>query len=241
MSAIPVAPHYFRQRLWVQVGAAALTPTLTLPADPRALVLVVNASGDRTYERVNRAAATALWGADLATLEADLLTREEAVEDADTPAFRFDLDFIAGRIAAVLTAAAGVPALRALETGVFAAGPCAAGALVAAAERPDLIQSLACRSARLELVGSALVYVRAPVLLLLGERDVAHRDAHYAAMTLLPPRSHLEIVKDARHLLDRPADVRRVGQQAADWFRDTLGPRWAIAGRGVGPVELAGV
>lgn len=112
--------------------------------------------------------------------------------------------------------------------------------LVAAAERPDLVSSIVCRSARPELAGSALAYVRAPVLMLLGGRDIAHREASDMAMTLLPPRSRLQTIEGARHLLDRPEDVRRVAELAVNWFRDTLTARWVIAGRWTGPVpELA--
>jgi pimeloyl-ACP methyl ester carboxylesterase len=223
--------------MWVRIGSFTLTPTLMLIEEPRGLVLVANASGDRTYDRVNHQVAVALWWAGFAVLEADLLTREEAIADAECSAFRFDMDFIAGRIAAVLTSANKIPALRTLEAGIFAAGPCAAGALVAAAERPDLVQSIVCRSARPELADGALVYVHAPVLLVLGERDLAHRGGHASAMTLLPPRSHLEMLANARHLLDRPEDIAGVTTLAVQWFGDTLTPRWVIAGTWLGPVR----
>jgi putative phosphoribosyl transferase len=235
MRATGVSPSILNHRVSVQVGTATLTLTVTLPSEPRALVLVPSASGDRTYEGVNRAVTCALWEAGFATVEADLLTPSEAAEDAETSAFRFDLDLIAERTAAVLEWAHGVPALRTLEAGIFAAGTCAAGALVAAADRPELIQSVVCRSARPELARRALAYVHAPVLLVLGQRDLAHRDTHETAMTLLPPRSRLEVVPNARHLLDRPEDVRRVATLAIDWLRDSLTSRWVIAGMWLGP------
>jgi dienelactone hydrolase len=213
-----------RRRVPVKVGPYVLRPRLTLPESPRGLVLVASASGDRTYERVNRTVAASLRDAGFATVEADLLTREETVDDAETSAARFDLDLIAARVAAVLTSVKEIPAVQDLEVGMFAAGPCAAGVLVAAADRPDLIASVVCRSGRPELAAGALAHVSAPVLLLLGERDIAHHDEHRLAMTLLPARSRLEIIPGGRHLLDRPADVRRVAELSASWFGDTLAP-----------------
>jgi pimeloyl-ACP methyl ester carboxylesterase len=228
------------QRVSVNIAGAMLTPALTIPLQPRGLVVVPSASGDRTYERANRAVTTALWEAGFATLEVDLFTHAEAVEDAESCVFRNDMDLIAGRMAGILQWVNSVRPLRTLEIGIFAAGTCASGALVTAAERPDLIQSIACRSARLEQARDALVYVHAPVLLMLGERDIAHRAEHATAMTLLPPRSHLEIVPGARHLLDRPEDIPRVAALAIGWFGETLTPRWVMAGTWVGPVrELA--
>lgn len=232
MSTTRVLNHRTR----VPIGRIVLTPTATVPAKPRALVVVPRASGDRTYDRVNRAVTSALWEAGFATVEVDLLLPYEAIEDAERSTFRYDMDLIAGRLAAILEWANGVPLLSDLEVGVFAAGPCAAGALVAAAERPDLIQSIACRSGRPELAPGALAYVHAPVLLMLGERDLAHRADHAAAMTLLPPRSRLEMVPDGRHLLDRPQDVRRVAALAIKWFGETLMSRWVAAPGGVAPV-----
>jgi putative phosphoribosyl transferase len=237
MSPTRIPRRLLSQRIAVPVGSAVLTATLTEPADPRALVLVPSASGDRTSDRANRAVTSALWDAGFATVEVDLLTRQEARDDAEHSALRFDLDLIAGRIAATLEWAKHVPGLQSLEVGVFAAGTCTAGALVAAAERRDLIQSIVCRSARPELAAGALTYVQAPVLLLLGERDIAHRDEHAVAMTLLPPRSRLAVIPNARHLLDRPADVRRVAGLAITWFGETLASRWVAIGTWTGPVR----
>jgi putative phosphoribosyl transferase len=238
MSATTAHSTIIRRRVRVQIGPSTLMPRLTVPERPRALVLVPSASGDRTYEGVNRVIAVSLWQVGFATLEADLLTREEAIADAETSAARFDVDLIGARTAAVLTWAHQMPAVQELEIGAFAAGPCAAGVLVAAAERPDLIQSVVCRSARPELAAGALAYVSAPVLLLLGERDTAHNDEHRMAMTLLPPRSRLEIIPGARHLLDRPADILRVAQLSACWLGETLTSRFILAG--ASPVRNAG-
>lgn len=108
MSATSAYLSILRRRMCVHVGTSVLTPKLTLPEEPRALVVVANASGDRTYERVNHIVTVAFWAAGFATLEAHLLTREEAIEDAETSAFRFDMDFIARRVAALLASAASV-------------------------------------------------------------------------------------------------------------------------------------
>jgi hypothetical protein len=74
MSTSPVPSSIVRHRVRVQIGTATLEPKLTLPEEPRALVLVANASGDRTYDSVNRTIAASLWAAGFATLEASLVT-----------------------------------------------------------------------------------------------------------------------------------------------------------------------
>jgi putative phosphoribosyl transferase len=202
MSPTLVPPRLINRTVCIPAGAALLPCSLTVPREPRALVVIANAGGDRSYKRVNRATAAALAYAGFATLEVNLRTPEET--------------------AAVLVWANRTPAFQTLDVGVFATGPCAAGVLVAAAEYPDLIQSVISCFASPELAGSALADVQAPVLLLLGERDIAHRDDYRMAMTVLPPRSHLEIIPDARHLLH---DILRVADLAARWFGHTLTSR----------------
>lgn len=202
MSATLLPPRLINRTVCVPAGTALLPCSLTVPREPRALVLVANAAGDRSYKRLNRAAAAALAYAGFATLEVSLGTPEET--------------------AAVLLWVTRTPVFQTLDVGVFAAGSCAAGVLVAAAEHPDLVQSVISCFASPELAGSALADVRAPVLLLLGERDIAHRDDSHVAITVLPPRSHLEIIPDARHLLH---DILRVADLAARWFGNTLTSR----------------
>jgi putative phosphoribosyl transferase len=230
-------PRVLSQRIMVPAGGAVLTPVVTLPTQPRGLVLIPSASGDRVYERVNGAVASALWEAGFVTVEVDLFTSQEAREDAETARYRYDMDLVAARMASILEWVHHTAPLHALEVGILAAGTCSAAALVAAAERPELIQSIVCRSARPELVPGVIAHVHAPVMLLLGERDIAHRDSHLETMIRLPASSRLEIVPNARHLLDRPEDIQRVASLAAAWFGDSLSSDWASAGCWRGPVR----
>jgi putative phosphoribosyl transferase len=226
MSATLTSPRFIHQRVPVNACGATLMPSLTLPAEPRGLVVVTDASGDRTYTRGNRSVAARLQRAGFATLEVDLLTLAEAADDAETSVLRFDTQLVAGRLVAVLEWAAALPALCGLEVGVFASGTCAAGVLAAAAQRPELIQSIVCRGARPDLAGSSLAYVCAATLLILGERDVSHLAAHQSAMALLPLRSCVEFIPEAGHLLEESAEIDRVGRLSTEWFGDTLRPGW---------------
>lgn len=226
MSATLTSPRFIHQRVPVNACGATLMPSLTLPPEARGLVVVTDASGDRTYTRGNHHVGARLQRAGFATLEVDLLTLAEAADDAETSALRFDTELVARRLLAVLEWAAALPALCGLEVGVFASGTCAAAVLVAAARRRELIQSIVCRGARPELAGSSLADVSAPTLLILGERDRSHFGTHQTAMTLLPPRSYVELIPDAGHLLEGPVEIDRVGRLSSEWFSDMLAPAW---------------
>jgi putative phosphoribosyl transferase len=64
------------------------------------------------------------------------------------------------------------PETQHLPIGYFGASTGAAAALVAAAERPDVVNAVVSRGGRPDLAGPALMRVRAPTLLIVGGNDV---------------------------------------------------------------------
>jgi hypothetical protein len=139
MGATAVSPSILRRRLCVRVGSFLLRPRLTVPNEAHAVVLVATTSDDAAHQRANRVVAAALWAAGFATLETDLLI---GAEDAETFEFRFDSDFVAGQVRAVLESARCIPSLQNLEAGVFVARSCATGALTLAAKRSGPVRSV---------------------------------------------------------------------------------------------------
>jgi dienelactone hydrolase len=62
---------------------------------------------------------------------------------------------------------------RNLKIGYFGASTGVSAALVAAANRPNLMQAIVSRGGRPDLAGAELEFVRAPTLLVVGENDEA--------------------------------------------------------------------
>ena len=215
-------------RTVVRVGPAGLPGTLDVPESPRGLVIVANGADDHLYIAGNSLVARALHAHGFATLEVSLLTRREAITDAETSELRFDIDFLATRFCEVARWAALQDSCTHLDVGVFAAGTCAAAAVQAAAEDPEHIDAVACRAARPELAGDAFAYLASETLLVLGERDVAHFEEHRAALVTAPVGTvDVVIIPDGRPLLDSVAERKAVADVAASWFARTLnGERW---------------
>ncbi|MGK5559288.1 dienelactone hydrolase family protein, partial [Actinomadura kijaniata] len=112
----------------MDLPGAVLNGDLTLPGDPRGVVLFAHGSGSSRHSPRNRAVADGLVRAGLATLLMDLLTEAEERSDAGTGAFRFDIDLLASRLTRAIDWLGERPATASLRLGLFGASTGAAAA-----------------------------------------------------------------------------------------------------------------
>ncbi|HWP29429.1 MAG TPA: alpha/beta fold hydrolase, partial [Chloroflexota bacterium] len=153
----------------------------------------------------------------------DLLTPEEETLDARTAQLRFDIELLARRLVAATDWLRAQPATQGLRLGYFGASTGAAAALVAAAERPAVVDAIVSRGGRPDLAGQALRRVRAPTLLIVGGRDTVVLQLNQAALRELgAAETRLVIVPGAGHLFEEPGALDEVARLAADWFMQHL-------------------
>ena len=203
-------------------GGTRLNADLRLPANARGLVVFAHGSGSSRFSPRNREVAEFLGSRRFATLLLDLLTdREEAVDNV-TAQFRFDIARIGPRVTAAAEWVATRADLRALPVGCFGASTGAAAALMAAAERPDLIAAVVSRGGRPDLAGAALARVKSPTLLIVGGYDAPVIEMNRDAMSQMTAHVELEIVPGATHLFEEPGTLEQVCELAADWFERYL-------------------
>ena len=145
-----------------------------------------------------------LQAAGFATLLADLLTPAEEIEDSRTGALRFDIDMLAARTLAMVDWLGNQESTAGLAVGLFGASTGAAGALVAAALRPDDVAAIVSRGGRPDLAGDLLAEVRQPTLLIVGERDPLVVRLNREVMARLAGEARLEVVPGATHLFPEP-------------------------------------
>ncbi|MGD9763441.1 MAG: dienelactone hydrolase family protein [Candidatus Binatia bacterium] len=210
----PVAARSVR----VPAGAATLEADLSLPAGARGVVVFAHGSGSSRHSPRNRYVAALLNEASLGTLLIDLLTPQEEAIDMRTAHLRFDIGLLAGRLVGATDWLARQPDTRELRIGYFGASTGAAAALVAAAERPDVVAAVVSRGGRPDLAGPALAHVRAPTLLIVGERDVQVLELNRAAFMQLQCEKQLVIVPRATHLFEEPGALEHVARLAREWF-----------------------
>jgi putative phosphoribosyl transferase len=192
---------------------------LTLPAGAHGLVVFAHGSGSGRLSPRNRMVARRLQDGGFGTLLFDLLTVREETLDAITRSLRFDIDFLAGRLAAATQWVATQPRTRTLRLGYFGASTGAAAALVAAARHPGLVGAIVSRGGRPDLAGAYLRQIAAPTLLIVGGADSTVIRHNQAALTQLScDAKELRIVPGATHLFEEPGALEQVADLAGRWF-----------------------
>src|SRR5919108_1708667 len=110
----------------IAAGAVRLDGDLTLPPNPRGLVIFAHGSGSSGKSPRNREVAADLQRGQLATLLFDLLTLEEEAVDRHTAHLRFDIGLLAERLVGATDWARGQAGLARLPFGYFGASTGAA-------------------------------------------------------------------------------------------------------------------
>lgn len=206
--------------VFVAASGVSLAGTLRIPAHSQGLVIFAHGSGSSRYSPRNRYVARELQKAGLATLLIDLLTPREEHVDERTATLRFDIPLLAGRLVAATDWAHAESRLRHLPVGYFGASTGAAAALMAAAERADLVHAVVSRGGRPDLAASHLEYVRAPTLLIVGGADTVVVELNRRAYTTLhrQAETRLDIIAGATHLFPERGALEAVAKLATSWF-----------------------
>jgi putative phosphoribosyl transferase len=202
----------------LMVDGHQLGGLLTIPATAVGLVLFAHGSGSGRHSPRNQAVARHLNRAGLGTLLFDLLDEDEAVARANV----FDIELLAGRLAAATDWVQQLPVGRGLPVGYFGASTGAAAAIAAAATPGAQVGAVVSRGGRPDLAGPRLGDLRAPILLLVGSRDEAVLELNQRAATELSCEHRLEIVPGATHLFEEPGTLDAVAVAAAEWFLEHL-------------------
>ncbi|MFZ5425660.1 MAG: dienelactone hydrolase family protein [Thermodesulfobacteriota bacterium] len=214
----PVNPAL--QDMEVSIPPGGLPGILSVPANPKGVVVFAHGSGSSRLSPRNLAVAAALGREGLATLLFDLLTPVEARDRENV----FDIPLLAARLETAIRYVRERPATAGLPAGLFGASTGAAAALTAAASWPGEVSTVVSRGGRPDLAGEMLAAVKVPVLLIVGERDRQVLELNRAALPLLPPGSELALVPGATHLFEEPGAMEEVTSLAAGWFGRRLSP-----------------
>jgi pimeloyl-ACP methyl ester carboxylesterase len=215
------------ESLTLQIPACRVTLTgdLEIPENPCGLVLFAHGSGSSRRSPRNQAVAEILREAGIATLLFDLLTPHEEAEDAYSGHLRFDIGLLSRRLAIVTEEIADDPHSRNFGIGYFGASTGGAAALRAAAALGSRIGAVVSRGGRPDLAGQALTHVKAPTLLIVGQRDEDVLRLNKQAFEKLQCEKSLVVVPHATHLFQEPGALEEVSRLASNWFRKHLGPR----------------
>jgi len=219
------------QQIVIPVRGAELAGELDLPEEADGLVLFAHGSGSSRLSPRNQFVARALREAGLGTLLFDLLTTAEEEAEIQTRHLRFDIPFLAERLAGATRWALDRTTTKDLRTGYFGASTGAAAALVAAASAGSMVGAVVSRGGRPDLAGDALEKVRAATLLIVGGEDKPVISLNEQAYERLDCERALRIVPGATHLFEEPGKLELVAQMASEWFVEHLAPFRATSQR----------
>jgi putative phosphoribosyl transferase len=211
----------------IPVGGGTIEGDLVIVPDTKGMVIFSHGSGSSRHSPRNKFVAGVLNQRGFSTLLVDLLTQEEDYRDQQTLEHRFDIDLLAGRLVVATDWLTRHPTLSVLPIGYFGASTGAAGALVAAAERPGLIRAIVSRGGRPDLAGDALEKVIAPTLCIVGALDQTVLEMNRDAAKQMSGPVEIEVIPGATHLFEEPGALERVSMLASEWFERKLGRKAA--------------
>jgi putative phosphoribosyl transferase len=218
MSQLAPGPSVIERPVRLELADVVLNADLSLPANPRGLIVFAHGSGSSRHSSRNRAVAEVLHQARFGTLLLDLLTEDEERTDVVTAEFRFDIPLLGERVVAAMDWSSAYEVTASLRLGLFGASTGAAAALIAAAKRTNAVRAVVSRGGRPDLAGDALRAVVAPTLLIVGGRDDVVIELNRQALEQLSAPKELQIVPGASHLFEEPGTLAQAAHLARDWF-----------------------
>src|SRR3712207_5730779 len=221
---------------------------LTLPHNNRnttkvGIVIFAHGSGSSRHSPRNQFVSQALNNDGLATLLVDLLTQEEEETDirmqkiqCKVPGLvlnKFNIKLLSRRLVAIIDwiissslPTTTPPTIKGVENhnnfniGIVGASTGAAAAVVAAAQRPDIVAAIVSRSGRPDLADlQSQQKVKAPTVFIVGGNDDKRViDVNNKALTQLVnvQKKKVITVPGATHLFEEPgarSEERRVGKE----------------------------
>ncbi|GID05280.1 dienelactone hydrolase family protein [Pseudomonas sp. 008] len=206
----------------LDLGNVELSADLRLPVHAGGLVVFVHGSGSGRSSPRNQQVALSLAQRGLGTLLFDLLTEPEQYLDNQTRELRFNIALLSNRLVKVIDWIGRDAELQPLPMGLFGASTGAAAALLAAAERADVVHAVVSRGGRTDLAGEALSRVKAPTLQIVGELDPVVLNLNVQSSRALQCEQRLEVVAGATHLFEEAGTLEEVARLAGDWFEQYL-------------------
>jgi putative phosphoribosyl transferase len=228
---------------------AILEGNLTIPNNnkntTKGIVLFAHGSGSSRHSPRNQFVSQTLNNDGLATLLVDLLTPEEEETDirmqkiqCKVPGLvlnKFNIKLLSRRLVAIIDWAISSlptttpPTIKGVENhnnfiiGIFGSSTGAAAALIAAAQRPDIVAAIVSRSGRPDLADlQSQQKVKAPTLFIIGGNDDKRViDLNNKALSQLVNAQKKKVitVPGATHLFEESGALEEVARLASGWFR----------------------
>lgn len=201
----------------IPIDHLRLPGALSVPANPRGIVVFAHGSGSSRHSPRNQAVAGTLQEASFGTLLFDLLTESEADHRTNV----FDISLLADRLVAAVSWLRDSGEVPQLPFGLFGASTGAAAAIIASMRIP--VEAVVSRGGRPDLAGSHLATVTTPVLLIVGSRDHVVLELNETAAATVAGPCEVAVIPGAGHLFEESGTLEQAAGRATEWFE-----RWML-------------
>jgi len=198
----------------ISAGTARLKAIFALPLQAEGMVAFAHGSGSGRLSPRNNFVAQVLQEAGFATLLADLLEEDEALDRRNV----FDIDLLAERLLANAQWLHQLSETRGMPLGYFGASTGVAAALQAVARKPGGIAAVVSRGGRPDLAMDYLYLVQSPTLLIVGGDDRSVIPLNELAYERLRCPKEMVVIPGATHLFEEPGALEKVAELARNWF-----------------------
>jgi putative phosphoribosyl transferase len=204
----------YSREVVVDVKGTRLAGLISIPPQPRGVVVFAHGSGSSRHSPRNRFVADQLNDAGFTTLLFDLLTPAEERNRENI----FDVELLASRLIGATEWLATQDDLASLPVGYFAASTGAGAVMRAAADPRVNVSAVVSRGGRPDLAGRWLTRVRTPTLLIVGGNDQLVLGLNRRAYALIPAECRIAVIPHAAHLFEQPGAMGQVAELARSWF-----------------------
>lgn len=206
--------NQFKKVIAIPIGKIELKGELIIPSNSKALVIFSHGSGSSRFSQRNNFVAKELQKQNIGTFLFDLLTKEED----ELYANRFNIELLTERLIQATKYISVLPQCSELNIGYFGASTGAASALRASVSLPGVVNAIVSRGGRPDLAMDIVAKVKAPTLLIVGERDYDVLELNKDVYKVLTCEKKLEIMPSATHLFEEPGTLEQVAVFASNWF-----------------------
>jgi putative phosphoribosyl transferase len=203
--------------IYVSVNGVTLTGLIQSQDPVKGVVIFSHGVSSSRFSPINRHVADQLTSAGIATVLIDLLTPGERALSKQQD-IQSNVQLIASRILCVIEWIKRDETLGGLPQGIFGTNISATAALVAAIERTDVVSALVLSNARPDLIKEYLGQVKAPTLLIAGDKDRAQLQWNQETLQDLGARHQLEIIAGTTHDAQSPKVLEQIAAHAQQWF-----------------------
>ncbi|GAC1483219.1 MAG: dienelactone hydrolase family protein [Ktedonobacteraceae bacterium] len=209
----------------ISAEAVVLSGILNIPARSHGLVILahgIDAAVQNPHQNII-ALSDALNQHALATLQVDLFSSEERELDHGTAYFRQNITIMQQRLVGTAQWFTENPSTDKLSIGYFGVDEVGAAALMAAAERPDLVAALVAAGQHTDLAQAYIPRVLSPTLLLAAENDASTLNVNQQLSSSLQSEKQAEIVHGVASIFESELALNEVARLVCDWFA-----RWLV-------------